>query len=282
MNNMSEIRDHTRSVTQTVKISGAQKMIATAHIGRVKEELDNAQPYHNKIKSSIASVLGDSNFQSDFIKQRSEPKCRGLLILSADKGLAGGYNQNVMYLADSELLHGDVAAVLAVGHVGFNKLERTCKCLDKNFFHQVESPTLDTAGEIADKIIGLFKDGTVDSFDVIYTYYKSAIHMIPTIERLIPISSKDFADLNPRQLEFSPSSDKVFEALIPIYLKGFLFGCLVNAWMSELSSRVTAMDSAIRNGNDMLSRLSLEYNRARQGSITQEITEIVSSASSMK
>jgi len=282
MNNISDIRDHMRSVTQTVKISSAQKMIAAAHIGKARKALERAQPYHDRISGTISEALSGSGVQSRYISRSNETSRRGLLVVTADKGLAGGYNQNVMNLIGSELGKDNVSAVLAVGHVGFNKLEHNCPLLDTNFFYQVDNPTVETAGKIADAVIDRFKNDRVDSFDVIYTYYKSAIHMNPTIERLFPISSDLFDNHKPMFLEFYPSADQVLEALIPTYLRGFIYGCLVNAWMSELNSRVTAMDNAIRNGNDMLSHLSLDYNRARQSSITQEITEIVASASSMK
>ena len=282
MSNISEIRSHIQSVNQTSKIAGAQKMIAGAHIGKARRMLENAQPYHNRIRSTIAAILSDGEIESRYKDTGKESVKRGLLVITADKGLAGGYNQNVMNLIYEKLSSDSVKAVFAVGHVGFNKLEHSSGILDKNFFYTVENPALCTARQIAQRVIRLFDTGEIDALDLIYTQYNSAIHMVPTSLRLLPLSSDALGEAKKHFYEFSPTPVCVLETLIPAYIEGYIFGSLVNAWMSELNSRVTAMDSAIRNGNEMLDGLALEYNRARQDSITQEITEIVASAASMK
>jgi len=307
MSSKGNLRDHMKSIKQTVKISSAQKLIAGAHISKARKMLERSQPYHDRIRLAIASVLKDCESKSKYLDTGKEIKRRGLLVISADRGLAGGYNQNVIKLATQSMADRTVVKVLTVGHVGFSKFEhinivtaQPIVPLDKKFICAVENPSLFNSREIAERLMDLFENDEVDSFDIIYTYFKSAVHMVPSIERLFPLSpemlgepcvskepsaSKEACVSKEPGVHFSeyePSPDAVLETLIPQYLKGYIFSCLTQAWMCELNSRVTAMESAIKNGNDMLHKLSLKYNRVRQGSITQELTEIVAGAASME
>jgi F-type H+-transporting ATPase subunit gamma len=282
MSHTSEIRGHLKSIRQTVKISGAQKLIAGARIVKARKMYDRSRAFHDRIQHAVASILGDCETKSIYLDSGKELKNRGLLIISADRGLAGGYNQNLMKLASKAVAEDPVKKVLAVGHVGHAKLARMGFPLDPDFQYSVENPTLHTAREIAERMMAMFEGGEVDSFDIIYTHFHSAAHMEPLQERLFPLSPEKLGEPKVRYAEYEPSPDTVLEVLIPKYIKGFVFGCLVQAWICELNSRVAAMDSAIKNGNEMLDKLSLQYNRARQGAITQEITEIVAGASSME
>ena len=282
MSNTSAIRDHMKSIRQTVQISNAQKLIAGARIVKARRVLERSQLYHNRIQRAVASILADCEAKNKYLDSGQEIKKRGLLVFSADRGLAGGYNQNIMKLAARTIAEKPIVKLLVVGHVGYGKFSRINVPLDKDFMYSVENPTVYTAREMAERMIGMFENDEVDCFDVLYTSLISAMHMTPSVERLFPLSPESLG--TPRQHfgEYSPSADDVLEVMIPKYLKGFLFGCLVEAWMCELSARVSAMDSAIKNGNEMLAKLSLEYNRVRQSAITQEITEIVAGAAAME
>ena len=292
-----------KSVKQTVKISSAQKLIAGAHIVKARKMLERSQPYHDRIRLAIASVLKDCESKSKYLDTGKEITKRGLLVISADRGLAGGYNQNVIKMAlkaiaEHPAKHPEdrvVAKVLTVGRLGYNKFDHINVStaqhivpLDESFICAAENPTLFVSREIAERLMDLFENDEVDCFDIIYTQFHSAVRMTPSTERLFPLSPEMLTDscvskeTRVHYSEYEPSPDAVLETLIPQYLRGYIFSCLTQAWMCELSSRVTAMDSAIKNGNDMLHKLSLKYNRARQGSITQELTEIVAGAASMK
>jgi len=295
MSSKGNLRDHMKSIKQTVKISSAQKLIAGAHIVKARKMLERSQPYHDRIRLAIASVLKDCESESKYLDTGKEIKKQGLLVISADRGLAGGYNQNVIKMAVQDIVSKTVVKVLTVGHIGYGKFRHINASaaqptipLDENFICAAENPTLYTSREIAERLMGLFESGEVDCFDIIYTQFHSAVRMIPSAERLFPLSpemlgeasiSKDMAI---HFSEYEPSPDAVLETLIPQYLRGYIFSCLTQAWMCELNSRVIAMESAIKNGNEMLDKLALKYNRARQGSITQELTEIVAGAASME
>jgi F-type H+-transporting ATPase subunit gamma len=271
-----------RSIKQTVQISNAQKLIAGARIVKARKTLERSLLYHERIQLAVASILGDCATKSKYVDIGQEIEKRGLLVISADRGLAGGYNQNIMKLATKAMKESPVSKLLVVGHVGYGKFARMNVPLDNNFRFSVENPTVYTAREMAERMIGMFENGEVDCFDVIYTNFKSAAHMYPSLERLLPLSPDTLGIPKVHFAEYMPSADDVLEVLVPKYLKGFLFGCLVQAWVCELSSRVSAMDGAIKNGNDMIAKLSLQYNRVRQGAITGEISEIVAGAAAME
>jgi F-type H+-transporting ATPase subunit gamma len=282
MNNTGEIRNHIKSIKQTVKISNVQKLIAGAQIVKARKTLEQSQVFHDRIQSVVALILGECETKSRYLDRGAEIKKRGLLVISADRGLAGGYNHNIMQLAAKTMAEKPVTKLLVAGLAGFRKYARTNLPLDKDFMYSVKSPTIFEAREIAERMSAMYDSGEVDCFDVVYTNFRFAGHMVPTLDRVFPIAPETFGESIVRYPEYEPSPDAVLDVLIPRYIKGFIFGCLVQAWMCELNSRVSAMESAIKNGNEMLGKLSLQYNRARQGAITQEITEIVAGALSMK
>ena len=282
MSNISGIRDHIKSIQQTVQISNAQKLIAGAQIIKAHKALERSQMFHDRIRNAAASILGDCETQNKYLDTDQETKKRGLLIFTADKGLSGGYNHNIMKLAAKTTAEKPIAKLLVAGRVGYGKYMRQDLPLDREFKYPVENPALQTAREMAERMISMYENDEVDSIDVIYTTFKTAAHMYPTLERLLPLSPETLGTPKEHFAEYIPSADEVLEILIPEYLKGYLFGCLVQAWICELSSRVSAMDGAIKNGNEMLAKLSLEYNRSRQSAITQEISEIVAGATSME
>jgi len=271
-----------RSIRQTVKISSAQKLIAGAHIVKARKMLDHSELYHYRIRLAVASVLGDCEAKNKYLDVGQEINKRGLLIISADRGLAGGYKHNLMKLAAETMAEHPVAKLLCVGHVDYGKFARMGAPIDSDFRYPVEVPTLYKAREMAERMVGMFENGEVDCFDIIYTTFKTAAHMTPSLERLFPLSPEALGKPRVHYAEYLPSADDVLEVLIPKYLKGYLFGCLVEAWICELSSRISAMNGAIKNGNEMLANLSLQYNRVRQRAITEEISEIVAGAESME
>jgi len=282
MSNTSEIRDHMRSIKQTVKISSAQKLIAGAHIGKAQKMLERSRLYHDRVRLTAASVLGDCETENRYLDVGLGIEKRGLLVISADKGLAGGYNHNLMKLAAETMAEAPVAKLLTVGHVGYGKFARMDVPLDSDFTYSAENPTLYKAREMAERMLCMFENDEVDCFDVIYTKFRTSAHLTPTLERLFPLSPETLGAPRVHYAEYIPSADDVLEMLIPKYLKGYLFGCLVQAWICELTSRISAMDGAIKNGNEMLDKLSLQYNRVRQRAITQEISEIIAGTDSME
>jgi F-type H+-transporting ATPase subunit gamma len=282
--NTHAIRSRMKSIRQTLQITNAQKLIAASRIGKAKRMLADASPYHDHIRETIAGILASTHDVSNrYLDHTAAPRKRGFLILSADKGLAGGYNHNILKLAEETLAGCDIASLLVVGHVVRNQLSAAGYSVDPAFDYPSENPAIFTAREIAERVMGLFERREVDAFDVIYTQYISSVRLKPVVERMFPIKPETlgaplFWD---QDVVFEPTANAVVSMLIPKYLKGYMYGCLVHAWACELTSRLTAMNNAIRNGAEMLDRLSLQYHQARQAAITQEITEIVAGAESL-
>lgn len=277
MSNINGIRGHMKSIQQTVKISNAQKLIAGSKINKAHKVFEKSQAYHNRIKTSVSCVLKDCEVKSKYVDTGEKIKKHGLLVISADKGLAGAYSQNLIKTVHQLMEEETIVKIMAAGLLGHKNFHEE---IVDDFTCIVENPTLATAEEIAEHMIKMYENGIVDCFDVIYTHFKSALHMVPVIERLFPLPINDIPVVH--FAEYDPSPDIVLQRLVPKYVKGFIFGCLTQAWICELSSRVSAMENAIKNGNEMLNKLSLQYNRVRQGDITREITEIVASASAME
>ena len=286
MNNTGEIKHRMHSIRQTVQISGAQKLIAASHIAKSRRMLEETAPFHDRIQDHIAHVVAMSpDLDSPYLQKGSfKPKKRGVLLITSDQGLSGGYNSNLLRFAEESMALSPAQQLVVLGRIGRNHLEHKGYAMPPPLPCHIDPPTIFVAREIAEFITRLFEAGQVDCFDVIYAHFTSAAKVTPVCERLFPLGAAVFGEPSfpLREVVFEPSPGSVLSMLIPKYLKGFLYGCLVHAWSSELASRVMAMDSAIRNGNDMLDDLSLLYNRSRQAAITQEITEIVSGMHSIK
>ena len=282
MSNLGAIQARMKSIRQTVQIAGAQKLISASRIGGARRMLEAAAPYHERIRQRIAYVLTLAPEVSSPFLETDTPEKRGLLVLSSNAGLAGGYNSNVLKLAEESLARHPAARLIVLGQVGQSHFPGRLSDDERDQF-ALTHPSMYLARDLAERLTYLFSEGIVDCFDIAYTQFQSAVRLTPTLERLFPLRPESFGQpvsLLP-VMDFEPNADVLMSSLTASYLKGFLYGCLVHAYASELSSRVMAMDSAIRNGRDMLTSLSLQYNRARQAAITQEITEIVAGAEAM-
>lgn len=286
MSQTSAILARMKSIRQTVQISNAQKLIAASRIGKSRRMLAECEPYHERIRCAISDVLAQCPEVSNrYLAADSAPRNkRGLLVVSANFGMSGGYNAAIIKCAEESMEQEQPEHLIVLGQVGVNHFLGKNLKPDTGPQVALEPPGLFAAREIAEYVADLFESGAVDCFDVAYTHFYSSVRLTPTIAPLLPLRPEMFGD-TPETLQglsFEPSPGRVLEILIPKYLKGFIYGCLVHAYACELSSRMLAMDSAIRNGNDMLSSLALTYNRVRQAAITQEITEIVAGAASMQ
>lgn len=275
-----------KSIKQTVQISSAQKLVAASRIGKARKMLRESDAYHINVSRVIADILRHCpEVSSRFLEQIQTDGKRGLLVLSANRGLAGGFNSNVLHFAEASVAEKPVSYMIVLGQ-SRNHFIQSGLPVDQEYDQPLEPPTMFTAREIAEKLTGMLDNGQVDYFDVIYTKYISSLKLEVVQRRLFPLNPAIFTEefdegYSKSHYSFEPSADHVMHFAMIKYLKGYLYGCLLHSWLCELTSRVTAMDNAIRNGNEILESLSMAYNRARQASITQEITEIVAGAAAM-
>jgi len=215
----------------------------------------------------------------------ANPK-RAYIVLTADKGMAGAYNQNIIKFLKENADENDRFYV--IGQTGYRALYHKDPRLVEDFHYGATEPTLQRARDITMDAIDDFKTGKLDEIYLIYTRIENALTSEPTMVRLLPL---DRAHLQPApkglgdpkgDVEMFPSAWTVFEQIAPIYMHGMIFGAMTESFCAEQSARMTAMDSATKNANDMIRELQLEYNRTRQGSITQEITEIIGGAAAVQ
>ena len=285
MESIKEIRTHIDSVQQTLKITNAMYLISSSKLRKARRQLNDVQPYFEKITRTISDILHRTEGVEHiyFDTRPGRPHKVGYIVITGDKGLAGAYNHNVLRLVDERLQHESDPTLFLIGQAGRNYFHHRGVSVDGEFMYTAQDPTVYRAREIGDTFIELFRKGHLDEVYVVYTEMVSPMAMEPKIIKLLPLDREAFpwtprrsADGSERHVvTYVPSPDHVLNHIVPSYLKGLLFGALVESFCSEQNARMTAMDTATDNARSLLKELSLHYNRARQSAITQEITEIV-------
>jgi F-type H+-transporting ATPase subunit gamma len=255
--------------------------------------LEETLPYFNKVRENIADILTHSaDVESIFFDIRNEKSGRkkAYIIITGDKGMAGGYKGNIIKLARNSIDNDkDNSLLLVAGTTGRAFFTRNNYNVHTEFDYAVQNPTVFRAREIANTVLDLYTKGEVDEVYVIFTVMVSSISLEPKVLKLLPLELQalredvkaDEVKID-QQIKYEPSPSEVLDVLIPKYIKGIIYGAFVEAFTSEQSARMTAMDNATSNADEMLQKLNLYYNRARQAAITQEISEIVGGAAALK
>lgn len=292
-NNMREIKSRIKSINQMRQITKAMKLISASKLKKARTQLDQTLPYFNKVRETIADILTHSgDVESKYFDLRDEKKGkkRAYIVITGDKGLAGGYNNNIIKLAEKAI--GDnkeSSLILVAGITGKSYFVRNKYNVYSEFDYFVHDPTVYRAREIADIILDLYNKEVVDEVAIIFTEMISALSLEPKIMKLLPLEIGALREhvmrddiIIDEKIKYEPSPSTVLDVLIPKYIKGIMYGALVEAFTSEQNARMTAMDNATSNADEMLQKLNLNYNRARQAAITQEISEIVGGAAALK
>lgn len=269
------IKNRIRSMESTKQITKAMEMVAASKLRRAQAQILNSRPYFEILYSAINRIVStNQELSSPYMTERTDGKT-AYIVIAGDRGLAGGYNSNVLRLVMEEL-DGKDAQVLPIG-------KRSVE-----YFRSHGVPIItDAYGEAADTSIGdcfsaakqlckKYLDGEFREVHVVYTTFVSMLSQSPVSMRLLPLAAApDTAESSHTMIEYETGSEAVFDAIVPEYLGGVLYGALCESRASEQAARRTAMDNATKNADEMISDLSLKFNRARQAAITQEITEIV-------
>ena len=288
MESIKEIRTHIDSVEQTLKITNAMYLISSSKLRKARAQLTNIQPYYLKIQQTISDILHRTEEVEHiyFDRRPGKPHRAGYIIITGDKGLAGAYNHNVLRLAEEHMRQFDDPKLFLVGQVGRSYFRHKGVNIDVEFMYTAQDPTAVRAREIADTFVEHFRKGRLDEVYIVYTEMVTPMQVEPRIVKLLPLDRDAFpwqprarADGGVRrEVTYMPSPAQVLNHIVPGYLKGLLLGALVESFCSEQNARMMAMDTATDNARELLKTLSLEYNRARQTAITQELTEIVAGA----
>lgn len=278
-----EIRRRIRGVSNTKQITKAMELVSSAKMRKARIRLEETRPYYNTVLDSISNVLSNARVNHPLLQHRQVKKALFILI-TADRGLAGGYNANINRLIDSEFRNKkDSISLITVGLKGRDYFKSRGYDLVGEFIGISEEPDFSHAREIGRTATDLFLRGEVDEINLVYTEFVSTLSYTPKILRILPTEDiKESLDGPSQIIEFEPSAEEVLDYLIPKYIEASIFGALIEASSSEQAARRAAMESATDNAEEMIEELNMSYNRARQAAITMEISEIVAGAEALK
>jgi F-type H+-transporting ATPase subunit gamma len=277
-----------RAIAQTLQVTKAMKLISTSKLRKGRLLLEDTEPYFNRIQRTMSDILQDTgSVQSPYLKKVANGRT-AVIVVTSDKGLAGGYNANIFRFVQSICENLKNPILILIGQVGQRYFVNSPYLVLENFTFNSRIPTVEDAQDLADYVVSQFDWGVFAEVRVVYTHMYNALKLVPTEREVLPLDeTKITAAVRPElagqkvkdeHFEYLPSPEAVFDTLAPLYIKGVIYGCLVEAYASEQSARMSAMDEASKNGEEMLASQQLSYNRVRQAGITQEVTEIVSGA----
>ena len=285
------LKERIESIQDTMKITNAMYLISSSKLRKARQNYQNVLPYFTRMRDTISRVvphLPDEPVHPFFHEREKENPIRAYVVVTADKGMAGAYNQNLLKFLKEQCGSDPNARFYVIGQTGYRALLHKDPRLVEEFHYGATAPTLQRARDITVDAIDDFKSGKLDEIYLIYTKIQNALTSEPVMERLLPLDREHLKPApkglgDPRgEVEMFPDAKTVFEQTAPIYMHGMIFGAMTESFCAEQSARMTAMDSATKSANDMIHELQLEYNRTRQGSITQEITEIIGGAAAVQ
>ena len=292
MASAKEIQDRMRSIKDTLKITNAMYMISSSKLKKSKKMLADTEPYFYTLQSEMSRILRHlPDMNSIYFKTNAEIPERkrkaGYIVITADKGLAGSYNHNILKLAEEELEKRDDYKLFVLGELGRHYFEQKGINIDKQFHFVVQDSSLSRARRIAEDLLKLYHENQLDELYIIYTTMVNAMQEEAQVAQLLPLKKTDFKipvpiDIPLERLALKPSAEEVMDHIVPNYVVGFVYGALVEAFSCEQNARMMAMEGATNSAKQMLKELDIEYNRARQAAITQEITEVIAGAKSQK
>ncbi|MCC3405943.1 MAG: F0F1 ATP synthase subunit gamma [Microcoleus sp. PH2017_10_PVI_O_A] len=314
MANLKTIRDRIKSVKNTKKITEAMRLVAAAKVRRAQEQVTATRPFADRLAEVLYGLAERLKFESQdlpLLKKR-EVRTVGLLVVSGDRGLCGGYNGNIIRYAENRAkeikAEGLNYKFVLVGRKSTQYFQRREQPIDATYTNLEQIPTAPEAAQIADELLSLFLSGTVDRVELVYTKFVSLISSRPVIQTLLPLDPQGFETPDdeifrlttkggqfqvsrekvskptkslPRDMIFEQDPAQILEALLPLYLNNQLLRALQESAASELAARMTAMNNASENASDLIGSLTLTYNKARQAAITQEILEVCGGAEAL-
>ena len=292
MPSLDDLKKRIRSVKSTQKITKAMKMVAAAKLRKAQENAEKGRPYSQKMQNIILNLtksINDIENAPKLLMGTGQDKTYLCVVLTADRGLCGGFNSNICKLAKTNfqkiLKEGKNLKILSVGSKGLDQIKREYgKYVIKKFsFKDKKQISFKEAEIIGTEIINLFKNNQFDKCILFYNNFKNVITQIPQAHQIIPaeIKSSELKNESSLSYEFEPEEDEILEDLLPKNISTQVFKAFLENAASEQGSRMTAMDNATRNAGDLVDKLTISYNRSRQASITKELIEIISGAESL-
>ena len=281
MPSMRDIQRRKVSVESTEQITKAMKLVATVKLQKAKQRAEEAKPYFDKMYETVSSILARTGDVEHKYLKPSESKKKAVIVITGNRGLAGGYNNNITnLLTKSEDFKSEDVIVYNLGKKGKETLSRFGYDIREDYSEVINNPMYRDAMEISDRVLEDFENGEFGELYIAYTVFKNTVSHIPTILKILPVSKEDSLSEEDRLalMNYEPDEDDALSLIVPKYVTSIIYGGILESVASENGARMSAMDSATSNADEMIKDLGLLYNRARQSSITQELTEIIAGA----
>ncbi len=281
MASMRDIKRRRSSIQSTQQITKAMKLVSTVKLQKAKTHAEQTDPYFQYMYRTVTSILARSgNMDHPYLSDNGSDQV-AIVVITSNRGLAGGYNSNIIKLVMGSGIPKDKAVLYTIGTKGKETLERKGYKVAEDASDVIENPTYSDAAEICDRVLKDFAEGKVGQIYLAYTHFKNTVVHQPNLMKLLPVEFSE-AEISAAEqkllMNYEPNEREALDMIIPKYVTSIFYGALVEAVASENGARMQAMDSATSNAEEMISDLSLKYNRARQSSITQELTEIIAGA----
>lgn len=261
------------------------KLVSTVKLQKAKGRAESSKPYFDLMYKTVTSILAKSgNIQHPYLTANDSPK-KAIITVTSNRGLAGGYNSNIIKLITSSDFKKEDVLLYTVGRKGSDSLSRKGYKIAQDFSDVINEPMYSDAQEIGNTVLEQFAKGEIGEIYLAYTSFKNTVSHEPKLIKLLPVSLEDVGEVDEvsklTPMNYEPEAEEALDMILPKYVCSLIFGALVEAVASENGARMAAMDSATSNAEEMIDKLSLLYNRARQGSITQELTEIIAGANAI-
>ena len=284
MASMRDIKRRKGSVQSTQQITKAMKLVSTVKLQRAKQNAEKSQTYFHCMYNTVHSILRRTqNLEHKYLKSGESGK-KAVIVITSNRGLAGGYNSNVIKLITQGELANEDLAIYAIGKKGKDALAKNYE-IRADYSDVIEDPVYAEAMKISKEVLSAFENGEISEIYLAYTGFKNTVVHIPTLLKLLPVEVSEEEEAAQEDdhvmMNFEPEDEEALNLLIPKYITSLIYGGMIEAIASENGARMQAMDAATSNAEEMIEDLTLLYNRARQGSITQELTEIIAGANAI-
>ncbi len=291
MASLKELKGRIGSVKSTQKITRAMELIASSRIIRAQQRVNEARPYADGMRRLMASVAGRAGrIDHPLLRPRDEVSAVGTIVVTADRGLAGAYNSNVLRRAERDMQsHGKDNKLFLLGKKGVTYFRFRGYEFEDSWIGRSDQPRIEDAREVAKAVADAFSEGEVDQVRLAYTRFESALTQRPTITQILPLPREELEEMREQQedegpqpqYEFEPGPEEILEYLLPRYIEGLIYQGMLEAAASEHAARRRAMKAATDNADDLIESLTRNYNQARQAEITTEIMEVVGGAEAL-
>ena len=286
MASMRDIKRRKVSIQSTQQITKAMKLVSTVKLQRAKQRAEQSKAYFKCMYETVTSILARTGGLNHPYLKAGESEKKAVIVITSNRGLAGGYNSNVIKLITKGDFKKEDLEIYAIGKKGRDALKRYGYSIMDENCDIIEEPSYVDAMEISRKLLQSYATGEIGEIYLAYTGFKNTVVHEPTLMKLLPVETTDSGEDvqetgSKAMMNFEPEDDEALDMIIPKYVTSLIYGGLVEACASENGARMQAMDSATTNAEEMIDHLTLMYNRARQGSITQELTEIIAGANAI-